>query len=111
MRCFVASLAAFAILGAQPKRIFTPNGDGVNDTFKVCFDNPADSVIASAQVYDLSGREVSPLKSGTSSDPACLEFMFWDGKTRSGGSVPGGVYLYKIEAEQKSFTGMVVLAR
>src|SRR4051812_8842331 len=107
-----AALAAFTILGMKPKRIFTPNGDGINDVFKICIDNPADSVISLAKVYSLTGAEAGDLREvAAGPDAACPNFLSWDGRDTEGRKASGGVYLYKIEVEQKVFTGSVVLAR
>src|SRR4051812_30936201 len=104
-----AALIAFTILATKPRRIFTPNGDTFNDVFKICIDNPADSVISLAKVYSLTGAEAGDLREAVSSaDPTCTNYLFWDGRDTEGRKASGGVYLYKIDVEQKVFTGSVV---
>jgi len=46
---------AFRIIQTVPKKIFTPNGDGVWDEFNIIYDNPQALVISEARIYDLSG--------------------------------------------------------
>jgi gliding motility-associated-like protein len=89
-----------------PERVFTPNGDGVNDRFRIVYDNPADSVITVAKVYDVAGAEVSDLAAG--SVPDSLE---WDCRGRNGKSVRGGVYFYRLDVDGESFTGSIMVAK
>lgn len=96
----------FAITQVAPRKIFTPNGDGVGDTFTVFYDNPADRVIATAKIYDVNGAEVAEFQRGDFD-----QTLRWDGKDRWGQSVASGVYLYLIEAEGQVHHGTVVVAR
>ena len=86
-------------------RIFTPNGDGMNDRATFHFTNPQDLPVE-GEVFDLSGAKVANLTPGT--DPAQL--LAWDGKDTVGRTVPSGVYLYQIEYQGKHATGTVVVA-
>jgi gliding motility-associated-like protein len=101
-----AGLRSFSIRQVSPQRIFTPNGDGVNDRFRVSFDNPADSPISSAKVFDLTGAEVGEFRLNAAGD--ALE---WDGRNPRGSEVTGGVYVYRIQVDRDAFTGYVVVAR
>ncbi|WP_162052389.1 T9SS type B sorting domain-containing protein [Pontibacter pamirensis] len=82
---------------------FTPNGDGLNDTFEVkgrLYDS------YNIQVYNSLGQVVY---SGTEADAA------WDG-TFKGEKLPAGAYAYKITARNsfgttKSRTGTITLLR
>ncbi len=96
-------------------RVVTPNGDGVNDRFFVCFDNFSDSGVT-GRIYTLLGAEVASLGSRTSSTgSACAggalpQLMSWDGRTTEG-AVRGGIYVYRIEAEGKTFAGTLLVVR
>lgn len=96
----------FTQTGIIPAKIFTPNGDGVNDVITLYFDNPEDSVVVEARVYDLSGAFVADLQAGSVADS-----FAWDGRDAGGRAAAGGVYIYRIEAENKRFTGTVVVVR
>ena len=77
-------------------RIFTPNGDGVNDELTLSFVLlKADSVEPHIQVLDMAGRVVARL-SGESTGPS--RRFVWDGRNGTGQSVAPGVYLYRIDA-------------
>lgn len=85
---------------------FTPDGDGVNDTFQA-FYNGNDISHFTMEVYDRWGGEIFE-----SNDI----FLGWDG-TKRGKLLPGGVYVYKIALktggvpEEQVKVGTVMLVR
>ncbi|MDE2141724.1 MAG: hypothetical protein KGJ84_04860 [Elusimicrobia bacterium] len=132
---FVAALAALALLAvgvfAQStsfrffgplSRIITPNGDGKNDSALFCFDNPADSD-TTGKIYSLLGTEVAtmgPRQTNVVSGCSALgtpvfpgtsnQSLSWDGLS-NGGTVRSGVYIYRITAEMKVFSGTLIVVR
>jgi hypothetical protein len=90
-------------------RLFTPNGDGLNDRVYFVLENPQNSSVE-GEILDKAGRHVRALP------PAALQTgigttLTWDGKDDHGVVVPGGAYIYKITGEGKTFTGSVGVAR
>ncbi len=90
--------------GGISNRAITPNGDGLNDTVVFTFENPKDSAFT-GKVYDVRGRFVSAMRPGPVTDS-----LLWDGKS-GGAVVPGGVYMYQITAEGRTFNGTMVVIR
>jgi len=86
-------------------RFVTPNGDGKNDSVVFVYDNPAGGAV-SVKILDLRGKTVvAELPQGPVTNS-----REWDG--RSGGApVPGGVYIYKISGDGRTYTGTVVVVR
>ncbi|MCS7085669.1 MAG: gliding motility-associated C-terminal domain-containing protein, partial [Bacteroidia bacterium] len=74
--------------------VFTPNGDGVNDVFRVVELRSVKSL--KFRVFDRWGMLIAE-----SNDPARL----WDGKTASGKPVPVGQYYYAIEIIPDNLSG------
>lgn len=101
----VLRASSFEVSTIWPKKTFTPNGDGINDTINFVFENPKDSPL-SGKVFNLQGAFVSDLTVG--SDGSSL---VWDGKENGGAPVPKGVYIYQIEVEGKNLNGTIVVAR
>lgn len=99
---------SFRLTQTVPRKIFTPNGDGVWDEFNIIYENPEGLEISGAKVYDLSGAEVASLKAGTYNSEASLA---WDGKRSGGDKAPAGIYIYQFKAGDKTYNGTVVLAR
>ncbi|MFA5140217.1 MAG: gliding motility-associated C-terminal domain-containing protein [Elusimicrobiota bacterium] len=97
--------AGFSITQVVPTKTFTPNGDGVNDTVEIFFENPADEV-ASGDVFDLTGTRVAGLRHGTTSGS-----LVWDGKDASGRPARTGVYVYQVRVGAETANGTVILAR
>ncbi|MBI4422271.1 MAG: hypothetical protein HY554_01000, partial [Elusimicrobia bacterium] len=57
------------------------------------------------KIYDTRGAFVADMKAGAQPDT-----LTWDGRM-NGRVVTGGVYLYEIRSEGKTFNGTVVVAR
>ncbi|MFI5363748.1 MAG: hypothetical protein ACHQ49_17445 [Elusimicrobiota bacterium] len=104
-------------------RVITPNGDSGknNGTAFFCFDNPADSGV-SGSIFTLLGASVATLgpamqrsetwakacPQGISSSSA--QSLTWDGRS-NGVVVPSGIYVYRITAEQRSYSGTIIVVR
>lgn len=107
--------AALKFLGPI-SRVITPNGDLNNDNAFLCFDNPADSDI-SGKIYTLLGSEVAVLGPVGRGLPGCAPgslgpnyYLSWDG--RSHGNVVGsGIYVYRISAENRVYSGTILVVR
>lgn len=85
-------------------RMITPNGDGKNDTMVFIFDNPQSAAV-SGKIYDLRGALVATMTPGP-----VVNSLVWD--PRPGGqAVPGGVYIYQLEADGNVYNGTVVVVR
>ncbi len=73
--------------------VFTPNGDNINDNFKVSIRNIRELQI---EIYDRWGNLVSRSQfSGIPSDST--DFAVWDGRGKSGQAVDDGVYYYLLQ--------------
>lgn len=96
-------------------RVITPNGDMVNDRIFFCFDNFSDSGVT-GRVYTLLGAEVASMGGKTSSagtscpGGALPQLVSWDG-TANGTRVRSGLYVYRIEAEGKTYAGTFLVVR
>jgi len=64
---------------------------------------------ASLAVYDTAGRRVALLDSGRRE--AGRRELSWDGRDDAGRRLPAGVYLVRLDAEERSFTRKLVLLR
>ena len=78
---------------------FTPNGDGVNDLLRIEYElmNLRGAVPVSVAVYDLTGRQVGRVGSGSSA-PSGPSTVTWDGSGDRGLLAPG-LYLLQLEVE------------
>ncbi|MCS5491743.1 gliding motility-associated C-terminal domain-containing protein [Algoriphagus limi] len=75
---------------------FTPNGDGLNDTF-IAFDNPFSQCprfVLGVEIFIVNrwGAEVFRYNSLESSENDV--FIRWDGKDQNGNDLPAGTYFY-----------------
>lgn len=104
----VVRAQSFSITQTVPKKIFTPNGDGIWDEFNVLYENPEGLAISGAKVYDLSGAEIANLRAGTYNTEASLA---WDGRRSNGDKAQSGIYIYQFKAGNKYYNGTMVLAR
>ena len=81
-------------------RIFTPNGDGINDELTLSFVLlKADGVEPLIQVLDMSGRVVTRLR-GELTGPS--RHFVWDGHDAANRLVAPGIYLYQIDANTEA---------
>lgn len=92
-------------LSGISNRFITPNGDGLNDTVVFTFNNPQASAVT-GQIFDMRGRQVATMNPG----PVGGNSLIWDAKA-NGRVVPGGTYIYRIQAEGKTFSGTVFVIK
>jgi hypothetical protein len=116
---FAQSGAGFRFFGPL-SRIITPNGNASknNGTAIFCFDNPADSGV-SGNIFSLLGSAVANMgpamtNPNNSGCPVGVlgpgGYLTWDG-TSNGAVVRSGVYVYRVSAEQHSYTGTILVVR
>ncbi|MEE3258427.1 MAG: gliding motility-associated C-terminal domain-containing protein [Candidatus Latescibacterota bacterium] len=88
---------------AIKSRVFTPNGDGVNEAFEVFFNIlqlTRDAPIR-FEVYDLSGRRLHSVFAGERGiGPVTAT---WDGRLADGGTVVPGTYVWALRVEADAF--------
>ncbi len=99
----VLALERGELLGdLQVDRVFTPNGDGVNDELEVRFSlmRVLSSAPVQVDVYDLAGRPVARIAETTIM--AGRHTVAWTGVDQSGAVVPPGIYLMRIDLKVDS---------
>ena len=83
----------------QGTRLFTPNGDGINDAFALSY--ALLKLVAEAavtlEVYDLAGRRVRRAYEGMGRNGSYA--VEWDGTDDRGLLVPPGLYLYELRVQ------------
>ncbi|MBK8872101.1 MAG: gliding motility-associated C-terminal domain-containing protein [Elusimicrobia bacterium] len=88
-------------------RIFSPNGDGINDGVYFQLTNPTQSQI-SGIVLDMSGAKVAEINVSPTGE---ADLYYWNGRDENGCVVPAGPYIYRIDGEGGIVSGVVVVAR
>ena len=80
-------------------RLFTPNGDGINDAFALSYAllKIVTEAAVTLEMYDLAGRQVRRAYAGMGSNGAYA--LEWDGTDDRGLLVPPGLYLYELRVE------------
>ncbi|MFA5857924.1 MAG: gliding motility-associated C-terminal domain-containing protein [Elusimicrobiota bacterium] len=93
----------FAIASVEPRKVFTPNGDGWNDEFRINVNNPR-QVIITGKVYDLNSRFIATFNN-------IGDTLVWDGRDSENKPMIPGIYIYQVQGEDKNFNGSMVIAR
>ena len=97
-------------VAAQP-RLFSPNGDGVNDETRIHCDlvRLVDAAPLTVRVFDLAGRRVRTLFAGEQGGGSFA--VAWDGTDSAGRRVPPGIYLFRVhlatDAKKEAALGVV----
>lgn len=87
---------------------FTPNGDGVHDTWVV--DGIELHPHATMAVYTRSGMKVFEQKNYGNAEYWGKNRRWWDGTDKNGKPVVAGVYLYTFKTSKKLIRGFVMVA-
>ncbi|MDP3557087.1 MAG: gliding motility-associated C-terminal domain-containing protein [Bacteroidota bacterium] len=97
--------------------IFTPNGDGVNDTWGVNFSNTQYIKNFQLNIVNRWGVPILQTPNESQKDDVKVNFpaIKWDGHTTSGEVCSDGIYFYfinfELNGEKKTFKGNVTLIR
>jgi len=94
-------------------RIFTPNGDGINETFTITYKlrEVTDARPVQVQIYNLAGALITQLPALTTRSGTFTQQ--WDGRDAQGVLVQPGTYVYKLTLDsqkQHTQTGAVAVA-
>lgn len=76
--------------------VFTPNGDGTNETF-MAFDNPfvrCPRFVESVEIFIVNRWGVEVFRYNSLTAPENDIFIRWDGRDRNGNELPAGTYFY-----------------
>jgi len=79
--------------------VFTPNGDGVNDVFRVV---GSEACVQELAIYDRWGRELYVTRTAP---------FVWDGRVKGGEPAAEGAYVYVIRFAGFVRAGTVTLVR
>lgn len=90
-------------------RVFSPNGDGINDVVFFKVDNPRQTQVIGL-VFDMSGAQVAFLAPAPNNLPTA-DSLYWNGRDENGSLVPPGPYIYRIDGDGSILSGIVVVAR
>ena len=100
----ILALERGAVLGdiEVKNKIFTPNGDGINDDMAVSFSfmRVKASTPLQVKIYDLGGRLVHQLREEYITTGR--HSVVWAGVDNSGALVPPGIYVLRIDAKVDS---------
>ncbi len=91
-----------------PNEAFTPNGDGINDYWRIKFIEKFQNNVVT--IYNRWGTKVFEQKGYTNED----ESKMWDGRAKNGKDLPSGTYYYVIilnEAGFQPITGPITIIR
>jgi hypothetical protein len=106
------SVLVASVLGAHvDPRVFSPNGDGINDETSIIYDifEATGQVPVSIAIRDIAGRVVRSLHSA--SETIGHYERIWDGRDEAGNLVAPGIYLYnastRIGGRDTGQTGVV----
>lgn len=105
VRTLYRAAGAVFDLSNLSSRVITPNGDGLNDVMIFTYDPGPNNAVPTGRVMDLQGRHVADMTFGLVPNT-----LVWDGKS-NGRAVTGGVYVYQIQGDGKTFNGTIVIAR
>ena len=89
------SIGELTFTGVFP-RIFTPNGDGINDQLQISYSlfRLPERIPAELVVYTLDGRVVARHALGL--QEAGLQHIAWDGRGETGLALSPGLYLVEL---------------
>ena len=82
---------------------FTPNGDGLYDETDISYVLPEAINWAVVEVFDIQGERVRVLQKFAPDDVTNRTLsLTWDGRDEGGRLVPMGIYVVRVEVENKN---------
>jgi gliding motility-associated-like protein len=106
---FSLQIVVYDSLVLQIPNVFTPNNDGMNDTFTIKVEGVKELSVA---IFNRWGNLMKEYRSTLNLSPTIINL--WDGRSATGEAVPEGVYFYVINVsdikdEQRKYSGTIHL--
>jgi gliding motility-associated-like protein len=104
---FSLQIVVYDSLVLQIPNVFTPNNDGMNDTFTIKVEGVKELSVA---IFNRWGNLMKEYRNTLNLSPAIINL--WDGRSATGEEVPEGVYFYVINVsdikdEHHKFSGAI----
>lgn len=87
----------------------TLNNDGYNEECRIIIETTEDKSNIVGKIYNRRGKTIRILN--IEKDDPDTKYAVWDGRDKDSNFIPGGIYIYQIKINNKTYQGTIVVAK